>query len=339
MELGAELYAGGGHEKIMQRDIVFLIYLNRSGSTYLANQLSESPEIAVPPEGHGGLERLLGLLETDSSESERTSRLRYDLEHHRKLSAWQLDPSTTADRVTKAADELEAFYDLCDAFAERHKPGAGTVLVKGRFLQQLISRYGYSGLQRGRCVRAVFLMRDPRAIFASQKKSISTRTGLPMQVNPVTAALRWRHAAKKAEAWGRHPWGMTVRYEDLVANNAETLEEIFAFLRVEREQQGQPTARGDTSLSELIPANQRHLHTNIKKDPITDRIHAWRNDLSTSEVEIISAISGERLEKLYGNAAERHRLGAGAILRLVVWSFRQSARKLSKLVFGKRTAD
>lgn len=278
------------------RDIVLLVYLNRSGSTYLANQLSAHPALAVAPEGHGPIERLL-LSQDGSDVDEIRLQLERDILEDEKLSSWRIDRAVWNERSTNATDRLDLFYSLCESFADCHAPLASTVAVKGNFLRELILREGFDALQRDRTVRAIFLMRDPRAMFASQRRSISSRSGRPMQDNPLVAALRWREAAGIAQQLTAGAHGVTLRYEDLIQSQDETLTEVAAFLQIDGEAFGSSDG-GAARLEGLIPDTQKHLHANIGKGPLAARISSWTSEITPSETRAIEAIAGGAMHGL-----------------------------------------
>lgn len=308
------------------RNILFLIYLNRSGSTFLANQLSFHPDLAVAPEGHRALRRLLGQIGSRKSLALRMDRLVRDVVEDEKLLSWGIGPDQLGKRLKDAKDEIDALYAVCDAFADTHRPNARTVIVKGYFFQELIMRHGFGALQRGRKVQAIFLMRDPRAMFASQRQSLSTNSNAPMQDNPIAAALRWRQAATKAQIISNTPYGATVRYEDLVTRNETTLCEIADFLALDSCPLLTSTVGGGT-LAELIPEKQRDLHTNIDRPPQNDRINAWTHILTDDEKRVIELVSSERMKNYNYVKAGSRRITLRDIYLTLRFSLRTGNRR------------
>ena len=274
------------------RNLLFLIYQNRSGSTFLANQLSGNSNIAVAPEGHEGLQRLLAKHTGARSREKRVERLLEDIRTDPKLSSWQLDPEIVSHKMADLHDPFAMFVALCEAFADKHRPDARSVVVKGHFLHSLLMSPALHGLKDDRSIRGLYLLRDPRAMFASQKKSISSRSGNPMQDNALVAGLRWHQFARQAERAERSGNAMIVRYEDLILDNATTFASVLDFIgedpAVEAEQSG--------ALIDFIPENQKHLHTNIDSGPMRDRVFSWQKTLPVEERRVVELASGRAMK-------------------------------------------
>ncbi len=304
-----------------KRDILFLIYQNRSGSTFLANSLSRHPYLAVAPEGHGPLERLIRSAGSQASLPERIERILSGLVSDPKLRAWNVDPSAFQVRADGSLDEIDAFYALCDAFADAHFPDARTVVVKGHFFQKLIAQKGFPELQRERSAKAVFLFRDPRAMFASQRRSLSSRNNKPMQDNPVVAGLRWRQAANAEEKLSAHPHAISVKYEDLILENQRTMDMLSRLLGMPSSSFSEQKGQDSPLLSDLIPAEQQHLHANIGKKPLTARIDSWKDELTQREAAIVELFAGNAMKRMGYEPSRSYALGPadyGAILSLSV---------------------
>ncbi|MDZ4307593.1 sulfotransferase [Allopontixanthobacter sp.] len=314
-----------------KRNILFLIYQNRTGSTFLANQLSQHPDVAVAPEGHEPLERLLSRACTPSAVGARIERLGQDLTMDPKLSSWKVSSSLLGERAAAASDELDIFYALCDSFADTHRPNASWVAVKGHFLSDLIARHGYQALQRDRKVRAIFLIRDPRAMFVSQRESLSSRTHQPMQDNPLVAGLRWRQAVNEATRLSHAPFGMMVRYEDLILENEPTLGKIAELLGLDSGRLSAGETAEPATLVELIPDEQKHLHRNVGRGPMADRIDRWQKKLSTRETMALELIPGRAMQRLGYKRHHGGRLGVMDIGAMIKLATSAGWRKLGKL--------
>lgn len=301
------------------RDILFLVYQNRTGSTFLANQLSAHPQLVVAPEGHGPLKRLIRSIGNGRSLDEQAELIATELLEDPKLSSWEVDPDYFYRRSAEAGDEIELLYALCDAFADTHGPEAQTVVLKGQFFQHLIRRFGYARLQRGRKVGAAFLFRDPRAMFASQRRSLSSRTQEPMQDNPIVAGLRWRQAVGRANRLAQKPNGMMVTYEELILGQQKTLANIARFVGVDPAVFLDDTVSASPKLSDFIPEGQKHLHTNIGEAPIKDRINSWQGELTIREAAIVELFAGGTMEDFGYHRTNLKNIGLadlGAILSL-----------------------
>lgn len=318
---------------MIERDLLFLIYPNRSGSTFLANQLSRHPRIAVAPEGHDPLRRLLGQIDGGLSLKERISRTVDDLSADPKLRSWRVEPETFLARASRAEDDIGAFFALCDSFADQHEPDATTVVVKGEFLRSLIASRGYAGLSQGRRVRALFLLRDPRATFASQRRSVSSTSGRAMQDNPLVAGLRWRQAEAKAHALATGDEGRIVLYDDLVLHNERVMQDLARSMEVD----AAPfldASLGNDALKALIPDEQLHLHADIDKPPMAEKIDAWRSSLASREVALLDRLAGNGMVRTGFTPASEARLR----LRDIPWLARTTLDAAGRVLRPSRIA-
>lgn len=277
------------------RDVVILIHLNRSGSTFLANQVSAHPQICVCPEAHLALQRLLGGKYRRQSIAQKIKRLLADVSGDQKLASWGLNPDLVAARVRGAADDVEAFHGLLNAYADTICPQATAVMVKGYFFIDLIQRRRFAGLARGREAKAILLMRDPRAIFNSQKRSISSTLHRPMQESAIACALRWRIYMRHVSQLAADPRCLLVQYEQWTADNDAQLARLFAFLGLAPQAAGAAAAR----LATAIPSNQRHLHQNIAKGPLVERNLAWKQSLPNDQIALVQSFCGRNLREHY----------------------------------------
>lgn len=93
--------------------------------------------------------------------------------------------------------------------------------------------------------RVVNMVRDPRAVLLSQKNKWKRRflggNGIPasealrawINYHPVTISQLWKSSVLAADDFGGEPWLRTVRFEDLVADPEEQMQEICDFVGLE----------------------------------------------------------------------------------------------------------
>jgi hypothetical protein len=135
-------------------------------------------------------------------------------------------------------------------------------------------------------VKVIHLVRDPRGNSAS----IMKHTG----ADAATAARQWKHYNVEALRVRRHlpadSW-MSLRYEDLCADTAGTLDRISDFLGVPRT----GTLEGSRDIQSHIIGNKRRLEgrPQIRED------RSWQTTLAGSDLARIARIAG----------ATSHRLG------------------------------
>ncbi len=270
--------------------VAFLAYINRSGSTFLSQQLSRSPDVCVCPEANVPLRRLVETRAPVARLGPRDlERLNRALSEDPKLRTWGLTEEGVA--LSASTPRADALRRLVDAYRWSTKPDARWALCKGPFFLA-----AYPGLadalgERGIETRLILLVRDGRAVFASQKRSRSTNTGQPMQVDPVLAGRVWSRFTLRALQAERRGDVLLTRYESVIHDPEGALARVLTLLEVNTE--GIANA-GD--LWERIPGPQRSLHERVHRPADPSRIELWRDQLTPREVSLYEFVSREALE-------------------------------------------
>lgn len=144
----------------------------------------------------------------------------------------------------------------------------------------------------------IYLIRDYRANILSRKQSVERR-------NPNTAfnAYRWLFFNKKMSKFLlKYPSKiLTVKYENLATNTSLEMSSMYEFL-------GLSTTENDITFysnEKLKPINKsahiervKKTHSDLEKPIFTDRIEAWKTELTSSEIEICECICGDFAETL-----------------------------------------
>ncbi len=272
------------------RQIIFLLYENRSGSTFLASRLDLHPEVGVTIE----TETFADLLETgpvlrDGSDLERMVRI---FMGERKFQEWNI----SEDALRKALADLPRpadFDSLMRAVLDLYFQGADIpyYLVKGTRLTHHIARLR----QASPGARFLHIIRDPRGVFGSQKQSLGSETATAMNEDAHDAARRWAANARRVDRVAG-PDLLEVRYEDLITDHDATLDGIRAFMM----RDGLPALEAPGEMDgeaylQRIPEGQRHLHQNLVRKPRADRIEAWRTELTAVEIALSQSGAAEVL--------------------------------------------
>lgn len=307
--------------------LLFLAYLNRSGSTLLANLLSRDPGFCVCPEAHRPLRRILA---RPGKPLEPRSRDRFlaDLRSEAKLAGWGLS-GLGKDRFPPGASGWEVFRSLVEAYRERTVPGARVVVVKGAFFLDLLQ--GDEGLPAPE-FRIAALLRDPRAVFASQRRSVSTNTGLPMALSPGAFGTRWRRFVERVEGAAADPRVAVFRYEELVRDPEEVMEGAGRLLELEEPAGAEGDGAFPAALEERIPPAQRHLHPRVGEAPDPGRIAAWREELAPLEVDLLQRGAGPAMLRWGYEPSE---VRVSPLVRAparAVYGFREALLRLRRLV-------
>ncbi len=289
--------------------ILFLTYVNRSGSTYLSQLLSCSSQICVCPEADILVNMLL---ENPSKEIEDHWDLQRKLEiailQDEKFRYWDLDELDIA-RISTDRIHLDAFCTLLNCYRERNKPDAGAILFKSERLIRLAPLI-LATKANNIIFQFIALLRDPRGVILSQKKTKIPGKGKPMTDNPGFTAIFWKIFARESSKY-RHIHGFLVmRYEDLIIEPELTVMNILRKLGIGKFDM--LPEKGD--LIDRMPAEQKEIHKNIVKPPITGKLVEWQDELPLSEIRLIESITiSEMLEAGYSLFSRRKSL----ILRFI----------------------
>lgn len=149
--------------------------------------------------------------------------------------------------------------------------------------------YGRSLLERYPGSHIVHLVRDPRAVMASQKnrwrrRSLAASAGavpryesMRVWVNyhPYTVARLWRQATREALALREHPRCTVLRYEDLVLRPEATLRDLCGRLGLQY----------DATMLEVRQVNSSHDAVSQGRSGMRpEAIDRWRQTLTRAEV-------------------------------------------------------
>jgi len=260
-------------------DPVFLTYIPRSGSTLLARMLSDvkGVEVTLEADFPDGLLRPELVLNTDEEVPAGVQNLLGD----RKFSAWSFSRSDLKDRLTGLQKPAGYSEWLPAVLASVFGTAPRLIVVKyGDYIMHVERlRRLFPGC------RFLHVMRDPRGVYASQRRSLDSQSSTPMVRSPFTIARYFNKVAQQVLASENEPFFCLVKYEDLVVQPGRELQRIKDFVGVGGE---------EVSLNEKyaadIPREQKHLHPDVAKAPDPSRIDAWKEELSRRDMYLIQDV-------------------------------------------------
>lgn len=272
---------------------VLVSYLSRSGSTYLTNFLSSNKNILVCPEA----EILINLLlesPLDKIDFTKEKWLYHKLYCDKKFLSWDLN--LNHDEIIDLKNNLEIFLFILSKYKTKTKPDAGYIVFKGESLNNLASRLTRDLLITNN-IRFIFIVRDGRAIFNSQKKSYHSLLKLPMEVNPISFSKKWNKYIDNVTSitTARITHYQLVKYEDLIQDFNLVINKILFNLGI---QDLKSFSFKSADLLSRIPDNQKHLHTNVQNKPDISKIHQWNTLLSRSEIVILQFYMHQKLKSM-----------------------------------------
>lgn len=278
----------------------FVIESPRSGSTFLTNLLVSHVNAIVPPESNivTSILKKFGLSAIQSSD-DLESVLRI-LAEDPKFADWDIPVSSVAQQL-KAKPYPISLRDIIGG-------------IFGMYCCNNDSHQRIFGLKKGPCAlhfaelarifpecKFIGIIRDGRAVFNSQKKSIVSTTGKPFESSPVVCAQKWQGMIRLFRSISDiFPDRIRIiHYESLVQEPERNLKELASFLG--QEYSAIPV---DGKLY-AIPDRYKDLHENVKRPPDISRIHAWQNELPPAEIATFERIASHTLEQ-EGYALHQH---------------------------------
>lgn len=262
--------------------IVLLTYVNRSGSTYLANLLSASDDICVCPEG----DMLVSLfLESPGKafrlDKHRRTKLVKLIQSDSKLRYWGIgdDIYTVLEEVDS---NISAFLAFLHYYQLNQKPEASCILFKAERLADLFSAIENSR-GSGNTFKYLSIIRDPRGVYESQRRTQVPGTGRSMSSNPVYTAIYWNHHIRAILKCRKHVDCCQILYNDFIWKMDEVISALSIYMGLDLK--GITAAEGD--LSERLPDNHRQIHLTISDIPLQEKIDKWQQELNQEEISLI----------------------------------------------------
>jgi hypothetical protein len=296
----------------------------RAGSTLLARELDRCEGLAV------GIEESLpdGIVWGEPVKIHSRQELDHYLEQvyrDEKIRAWGVDKMRLREKLlTDHALPLEFSHVLVSLlllyFGDR-APGC-VIHKKGpyfRHIEKVRTLFPGSGI--------IFMERDPRAVYNSQKQALRSKTGDPMAESLSTFVFQYLESQQIIKRYLSKDFFCRVSYEDLLADPSGVIARLLDFLEL-------PVSRfGDGSYQSRIPSAQRHLHENLGKDMIGGRVDAWKQELGADEIYFLQkALKRTLRNKGYGMRPVRWREVPNktrVALRLIHFYFKHTFKRLA----------
>ena len=280
---------------------IFMIGAERSGTTLLRLMLTAHPAICIPPESlffvaleskYGAAKDLLPQIEDFFNDL-------YNNNFHR-FREWNVDPQLLLANLTnnQQLSYGRAISTVYETYREQFDPTASIWGDKNPFhIYQLgkIRRY-FPG------VKVILIVRDFRACYSSVKKLVAQEQerGEVWQGIKTVAGLthQWNQVVKIIEKY-HQKWEQfyLVSYEDLVREPSAELAKICKWVGVDFQESMLEFYQKNAELG-LVPVNQMVWHPNTLEPVGSDRINAWQDELSVTELETIELMNWKNLEKL-----------------------------------------
>jgi len=271
--------------------IILLTYINRSGSTFLANCLNKYEGILVCPEAETLLYNYLFKTTKKFYSSDRDLyKISYLISNDSKLKHWKLDID-----INQSFKDIESYQDvfveIINSYRKVTKPKSNILLFKGDNIINFIDKFDDKFINKYD-LHFIAIIRDCRAIYYSQKTTIGT-IGLQLADNPIYTAKKWSCFLKKTEKYRNRKYFSIIKYEDLIQDPFVTISNLIKKLGI-MQTVGKPVK---SDLFTRLPEEQREMHKNIIFDANPSKIFNFISNLSQIEIALIEKIARTQLIK------------------------------------------
>lgn len=263
--------------------LVFLQYIDRSGSSYLANLLSNYKQVFVFPEA-GYLNNLL-LKYPDRKFKKGDAiqrRLEKVCESHFQIKHWPLK-----ELFALGLNEIsyfELFLQLLKLYARKHKFNETLWVFKFQHTPGVI-KYINEARIYGIEFYSILLFRDPRAICNSQIRVAKDYPQLVFSKNPLILIKKWNKFYREANMVYPNESKLILKFEDLIQQSPGIHTSVSNFLTIERE-----LDENENNYYFQLTAIEKRLHSQIICSPKSKRIDAWQTELPKRLIAIFDLL-------------------------------------------------
>ena len=261
-------------------NFIFLSYINRSGSTFLINQLSKRALFCVCPEADILYDSLLKYpyLTMPFTKKNLAAILK-----DTKFQQWNLSETKTKGILLANIPHGEKFLQILELFREEYFPESSYIVFKHNYIFELEPFYRKNTFSAS--FYWVILQRNALDVYASQKNTMSPQTGKVISENVLIFCMlysSWRKQLDKANLSAF----FKVNYEELILQFEPTWISLFSYLHL---------TPGDMNLFQtpgrvlpfMTPEYQK-MHPLMDQPPDRNRINNWRTILSDFEKHMIT---------------------------------------------------
>ena len=249
----------------------FIVGCGRSGTTLLRTMLNQHSALAIPLESLFIADYLRASAYTPPETYRKLIVTEYELRE------WGMSFSIADfDGCVTARDFIDRAHML---YMSQHNK-----TVWGQKTPRFV-RYGNLLRQHYPTAKFIIIIRDPRAVVSSLMRSNVHYS------NALYGARRWLRDGSSGVALEKQFPGdvLSVRYEDLVTSPAPVLHHMCDFLQVDFENALLNYHQTGTMEYGTYYAQ---IHQQLNRAPDQSRINAWREHLSTRQINVIESVCG-----------------------------------------------
>ena len=276
---------------IKNQPFIFVNYLSRSGSTLLCSLLDQYSDIDV------GIEAgFPGFPEKITPNNNNPIQSKAEISHYldqlysdNRFCSWSIPRETLEGILFEQTDPITFNLILEACFNEYFKQNLPKYIVHkaGYFIKDLeTTRELFPGSHH------IYVTRDPRAIYASQKNAISLYNNKPMALNIYRFCREFRLRHNIAMANKSASDFSLIQYEKMASNPKASLEKLLSKIAISSDK------KNNTDYQQKIPDAQKSLHTNLDSAPNKKSIDKWKDQLSIVEIYLIECLLTKELKSL-----------------------------------------
>lgn len=276
----------------MPYKFVFLIYLARSGSTFLASELDKYHDVGVTIEENipDGIKKGNRVIIRNEKEADQYLNQIYKDE---KFKAWGIDKDKLRETLLEKLEFPFTFRDILPVIHYHYFSGVEPCIVfhkQGNYclkINKVKKEFPDAGF--------LFIDRDPRAIYNSQQRNINSLTHKPMSTNVVKFSLVCKRVSQLARSYNEKSFFHTLNYEELINEPNEMIKNVLTSLGLNH------IEKDDTKeYYSKIPDSQKGIHENILRNPDRTNIDKWQEELQSENIAFLQfALKKEIIKKGY----------------------------------------
>ena len=257
------------------REIIFAMYVSRSGSSLILNELSKHPKIlslnewAIPPEYIG----INGFKSPAVSNSNEARQILSDICVRSKLSKDHCELLSIAN-LAYPITAFEMIITIMNCVADSMKPEAEIIIYKG----DPVNSWWFHSFEQKKNYQFLLISRDPRGIYNSQQKSRYAYSGGCFSLSPYQTCKEWLSLQQIDEENI-----IRVEFEYFLSNQNKATLEVLEKMQLSGE------LSDPSSFGIGIPIEELHLHENLSKSTMKEKASEWNTELSEKHKRFINS--------------------------------------------------
>ena len=200
-----------------------------------------------------------------------------------RVLSWNIPKNTILELIFQKGFPLkgiELVEILLHAYRNKYKPGAKLIIYKAcPFMPWHIIESTSSFPS----AKYIHIIRDPRAVYHSQKTSINPFLGKPYSSSPLKTAMEWEKAIETTNYNNHQHKILQIKFENIVKSPNKSLENIIQFFSVSTKKD----LKSSTTFTDRMVPKDKNLHKKINEKPDTEKIFNWKNNLNNEEIKKI----------------------------------------------------